>query len=194
MAEPAAAYRDSALRICRLAAAAALARGDDETLRNAAGAGAALAENSQSEAYRWAWDTADLVSDGEMKQELRAQIESFGGNSIPPLPTIRSKFRRSRASTRAWQLGWELTSRPVMTESPRLSDSPENAGVGRFDSVPGQELRGRSSEPVRIYCGRCVSVAVSVRPAKTWRFLSDRVGPSRPQCIAEADTSQKTKD
>ena len=78
LTEPAAAYRDSALSICRLAAAAALARGDDEVLTNAAGAGAALAENSESEAYQWAWHAADLVSDSEMKQELRARMESFG--------------------------------------------------------------------------------------------------------------------
>jgi Domain of unknown function (DUF4365) len=78
LTEPAVAYRDSAFSICRLAAAVALARGDDEVLTNAAGAAAGLAENTASKAYQWAWHASDLVSNSEMKQALRARMEAFG--------------------------------------------------------------------------------------------------------------------
>jgi hypothetical protein len=78
LATQAAAYRDSALSICRLAAQVARFFGDDETLSNAAGAAGGLAEGTSSEAYKWAHQTFDLLSNKELKDELIARLETFG--------------------------------------------------------------------------------------------------------------------
>src|SRR5207248_3108764 len=78
LTEPAATYRDSALSICRLAAAAALASGDEDIFSNALGAATGLAENTQSEAYQWAWNAAGRLSSADKMAELREHMERFG--------------------------------------------------------------------------------------------------------------------
>jgi hypothetical protein len=108
----AAAYRDSALSICRLAARVAVFFGDEETLSNAAGAAGTLAEDTSSEAYKWAHQTFDLLSNKQVKDELIARLESFGHQ----LDTSASEYQisieeeqRTYASMATAALGIDLS-------------------------------------------------------------------------------------
>lgn len=76
--QAAAAYRDSALSICRVAAWVAVAQGDDERLANAAGAAGGLAESTESPAYQWARQTLEFLADPGTKAEHIERLESFG--------------------------------------------------------------------------------------------------------------------
>jgi len=100
------------LSICRLAARVAVFFGDDETLSNAAGAAGGLADGTSSEAFKWARQTLDLLSNKPVKDELIARLESFGRQ----LDTSASEYQisieeeqRTYASMATAALGIDLS-------------------------------------------------------------------------------------